>query len=101
MENKLRVHWTTEAQRTFSYNLDYLSENWEAITINKFLDRVDEAIALIASNPQLFPKHDDLPDVHRCVVNSHISLFYIVFDDRIDLITFWNTHQDPENLKLD
>ncbi|MBI1768535.1 MAG: type II toxin-antitoxin system RelE/ParE family toxin [Bacteroidetes bacterium] len=97
----MKVVWTPEAKETFSSNIDYLLSEWgEQVTLD-FLDRVDEVVFRIKSNPNLFPiiKRED--NVHRCVVVKQISLYYrIVSAQEIDLITFWNNYQNPERLKI-
>lgn len=95
------VKWTTEAKFTLNENLDYLSKEWDVLTINNFLDRIDEVVSSIEHNPHLYPVYRESDEVHKCVVNKHITLFYrVVNSARIDLITFWNTHQDPKSLKV-
>jgi hypothetical protein len=36
---KYRVYWTSESERTFSQNLEYLAAEWDSIVINKFRKR--------------------------------------------------------------
>lgn len=96
-----RVHWTTEAHRTFTINREYLSKEWEHEVTSKFLDRIDEIVQKIKVNPRMFARHMEQNNVHKCVVHERIVLYYkIVDDDQIDLLSFWNTYQDPEMLKL-
>lgn len=94
------VKWTKEAIVTFNQNLDYLSKGWNLSTINTFLDRVDEVIEHISLNPDIYPVYRSSDSIRRCVLNKHITLFYRVKGESIDIITFWNTHQNPDNLKL-
>ena len=95
------VNWTQESETTFNENIEYLSKSWDLQGINNFLDRVDEVVENIKSNPGLYPVYRKEYRVHKCVVNRHITLYYKIVDAaKIDLITFWNTHKDPENLKV-
>lgn len=96
------VKWTTEAKFTLNQNLDYLSKEWDVLTINNFLDRIDKVVNSIQQNPKLYPVYRKSDQVYKCVLNKHITLFYRVSKsaNRIDLITFWNTHQNPESLKI-
>ena len=95
------VSWTEESKTTFNENLEYLSQKWDLPTINSFLDRVDEIVGAISQNPNLYPVYRKSGQVRKCVVNKHITLFYrIVGTAKVDLVTFWNTHQNPENLEL-
>jgi hypothetical protein len=97
----VRINWTTESEKTFSQNLEYLSKEWDAVVLNNFLDRVEESLVLIKSNPKLYPLHRPNENVHRCVIHERITLYYRIVDDQtIDLLTFWNTAQDPDKLKV-
>jgi hypothetical protein len=98
---KGRINWTTEAERTFSENLKYLSKEWDQGVLITFLDRVDEILVLIKANPKIYPLHRPNENVYRCVIHERITLYYrIVDEETIDLLTFWNTGQDPDKLKV-
>jgi plasmid stabilization system protein ParE len=97
----LRINWTLESEKTFIQNLEYLSEEWNTVVINDFIDRVEEVLANIKSNPKLYPSHRPEENVHKCVIHERITLYYRIVDDEcIDLLTFWNTSQDPSQLKV-
>ena len=96
-----RINWTSEAEVTFNQNLEYLSKEWDQIVLNLFLDRVEEVLEKIKSNPKLYPLHSRQDKIHKCVIHERIVLYYKVVDgDLIDLLTFWNTYQDPGRLKV-
>lgn len=38
----VRINWTTESEKTFNQNLDYLSKEWDLLVLNDFLDRVEK-----------------------------------------------------------
>ena len=95
------LRWTSESERTFNQNLSYLEEEWDYQVINNFLDRVEEVLKTIEVNPQLYPLHRSRDTVRKCIVNKRITLYYKVIDDQhIDLLTFWNTYQNPDKLKM-
>src|SRR5688572_28870241 len=95
----MRINWTSESEKTFSQNIDYLSKEWDVLVLNRFLDRVEGALENIRSNPKSYPLHRPNENVHRCVIHERIILYYrIVDDETIDLLTFWNTSQDLRNL---
>jgi plasmid stabilization system protein ParE len=97
----LRINWTSESEKTFNQNLEYLSKEWDNVVMNRFLDRVEEVLAKIKSAPRLYPLHSPSENIHKCVVHERIILYYKVVDDEvIDLLTFWNTYQDPAKLKV-
>ena len=95
------VNWTKEAEITFNKNIKYLSTSWNLLTIINFLDRVDDTVETLRATPELYPLHRKKDNVHKCVLNKHVTLYYmIVSKSRVDLLSFWNTHQDPDSLKV-
>ncbi|HEY5824919.1 MAG TPA: type II toxin-antitoxin system RelE/ParE family toxin [Cyclobacteriaceae bacterium] len=96
----MKIIWTPEARETFLSNVDYLLVEWGESVTSDFIDRVDEVILRIQANPELYPLISKEKLLHRCVVVRQITLFYrVVSTERIDLITFWNSYQNPERLK--
>jgi hypothetical protein len=94
------VIWLPEAESTFKQNLDYLSDEWPTLIKANFLVRVDEVISLISTNPNLYPIYRKKDQVRKCVVHPRIALYFKVKKEKIYLIVFWNSYQDPKKLKL-
>jgi plasmid stabilization system protein ParE len=97
----MKVIWTPEASETFNSNVDYLLIEWGDQITSDFLDRVEEVVESIKSNPNIYPIVNKNDQVHRCVVVKQITLYYrVISPERIDLLTFWNNFRNPESLKL-
>ena len=95
------LRWTPEAVKTLKQNLEYLTTEWDNHVINNFLDRVEGVLNTIEENPLLYPLHRTKENIRKCIVNKRIILFYKIIDDRyIDLLTFWNTYQNPNDLRF-
>ena len=95
----MKIIWTPEAKESFDLNVDFLLRDWGVQVTSDFMDRVDEVVLKIQSNPQLYPPITQ--DIHRCVVVKQISLYYrVVSSQQVDLLVFWNNFKDPETLKL-
>jgi plasmid stabilization system protein ParE len=98
----IAINWMPEAERTFSQNLEYLASRWDNKVITDFINKVDDALDVIASNPKAFPLHKPSLNIHKCVVTPQITVYYrIVNEITIDLLTFWNNYQNPKKLKLE
>ena len=96
-----RLNWTIESEKTFNQNLEYLAKEWDNVVLNDFLDRVEEVLEKVRSNPNLYPIHSPETGIHKCVIHERIVLYYKIVDDEvIDLLTFWNTYQNPEKLGI-
>jgi len=97
---KRLVIWLPEAEFTFNENINFLARKWNLEVINNFLDRVDEVIDNIAENPYVYPAYENDKNIRKCVVTKHISLYYKILENRIDLLTFWNNYQNPDDFEL-
>lgn len=93
-------YWTPQAEETFAANLDYLYKSWPTVVMIDFLDRVEEVLQKLRENPHLYAIHRELGGIRKCIINERIILFYEIDGDAIHLLTFWNTHQDSQNLFL-
>jgi len=63
----MNIIWTPEAKQTFNSNIEYLINEWGDQVASDFLDRVDEVISKIKSNPNLFPVINEIDSIHRCL----------------------------------
>ena len=98
---KYTIFWTSNAKITFNQNLEYLSKEWDNKTILRFLDRVDEVIKNISNNPMIYPLYRKENAVRKSIINPRIILYFkVVNNTTIDLLLFWNTHQDMERLHV-
>ncbi len=95
----LRITWTEEAENTFEAIVLYLQNNWSEKEVQGFVKRVNKVLTLIRENPNLY-RRSKQKGIHEAVVTKHNTLYYQVLEERIVLITFWDTRQDPDKLKL-
>lgn len=95
------IRWSPRAVDDISNQLDYIEQEWNRTVVNKFLNRIEDVLETITDNPKLFPLIHKKKAIHRCVINSHLVLYYRLSGTQIELITFWNTSKNPENLPLD
>ena len=96
----LKVFWTKEAEVSFNKNIDYLNDEWSEAVIEQFVFKTEDAIATIEKHPTLYPSINKKKRIHKCLIVKQISLYYVILDDRIDLLTFWNNFQNPKKLKF-
>jgi plasmid stabilization system protein ParE len=96
----MKIIWTPDAENTFRQNVFYLIEEWNGVVAENFIAKTEEVIAVISTHPLLYPIFLKGKRIHKCLVVKQISLYYRIFDDRIDLLIFWNNFQNPRRLKL-
>lgn len=93
------IEWSPRSKKDYLKLLDYLQEEWGGKIVKKFNERLQTVLETIALKPQLYPATNRMEDVRRCVVSKQTILYYRVKKDKIELITFFDTRQDPKKLK--
>jgi len=94
----LKVRWTKEAKTTYDDVLKYLSENWTHKEIEKFVSKTNSILSIISYQPYAF-KASSHKKVRKAVINKQNSLFYLVRDTGIYLLSFWDNRRDPKKNK--
>lgn len=74
------LHWTDEAEISYSENISYLKAEWDSGSLNKFLQRVDDVLLSISQNPEIYPIHKESERIHKCVINKHVSLYFRIIN---------------------
>jgi len=95
------VIWSPSAQKDLENITDYLMYKWGISVVEKFLGRLGRLIAPIAINPRQYPLiQPKLINIRKCVVTKQNTLFNRIKKNRIEIIRFFDTRQDPEKLEI-
>lgn len=94
----MNVVWTPTAYNSLQEILDYLQEHWNKQIAHDFLDLVDQNIRLIASNPEMFPISKYNAQSRAAVLTKHVTLFYRVIGNILEIELFWNNLRNPNNI---
>jgi plasmid stabilization system protein ParE len=95
---KRHVLFSARAKNRLQNLLSYLEENWSIKAQSSFLKKLDNSISAITNFPGLYPVSREKQGVHKAVVTKQITLFYRFDDSKIEIITLFDTRQDPEKL---
>jgi plasmid stabilization system protein ParE len=93
------IRWTAEAIDTFEKIIEYLEGNWTEKEVKRFLSETEKVILYISQNPEMFRKSARLK-IHEAVILNHNLMIYKIYPTHIDLITFWDTRQNPKKRKF-
>lgn len=99
MGSGYKIEWSARAVSDFNQIIRYLSENWNEREIKKFVRQIDKNINYIQSCPLIFPATSHRPGVRRCVISKIHTLYYLVEDKTIYLVTIWDNRQNIKKLK--
>lgn len=90
----MEIIWSKRANYTF-YNIqNYLDQYWSPTVAQKFIQDVLRVITLLEKNP-LLGKHNSNLICREIVISKHITLYYRIQENQIELITFYNNRQKP------
>ena len=95
----MNVIWAPQAKKDFWNNIDYLEGEWSEQVAFNFIKKVNITIELLRTDNVLFVK-TNYRNVYKVVITKHISLFYRIENNTIELLRFWNNFQNLEKFKL-
>ncbi|MCU0448102.1 MAG: type II toxin-antitoxin system RelE/ParE family toxin [Microscillaceae bacterium] len=97
----IEVIWSPRAEAEFANDLAYLEENTSKKTVLNYLLKIAEAIEKIAKPEEvLYQAFDEERKIYRYKIDKHKWLYYRFKDDKIEILTFWDTRQNPDKLNL-
>ena len=94
-----KVVLSSTAKEKLSDLLEYLEDNWSARVKNNFIKKLDRSIEKISLYPQSCPESMKVRGLCKCVVTKQTSLFYRITTEEIEIVTLFDTRQDPDKLK--
>jgi len=80
---------------------DYLTENWSEKVKDEFVKKLDKRIEVIKIQPESFPESEQQKGLHKCVVTKQTTLLYRFNASQIQIITIFDTRQNPQKLNKD
>lgn len=81
----------------------YLLEEWNLKTRDKFLSKLNDKIKQISIQPQSCPKSSQFKNLYKCVVTKQTTIYYRIAIEKkeIEIITIFDTRQNLDKLKKD
>ncbi|MEL7005665.1 MAG: type II toxin-antitoxin system RelE/ParE family toxin [Bacteroidota bacterium] len=79
--------------------LEYLEQGWSKKVKDDFIKKLDRSVDRISKYPKSCPESKKYPGLFQCVVTKQTSLFYRVRKKEIEIITLFDTRQDPTKIK--
>jgi len=66
----------------------------------KFLKILDNKLFNIKQFPLSSPKLEETKDIHYCVINKQINLYYRIYELEIEVITLFDNRGNSNTLKI-
>ncbi len=88
------IIWLPQAETDFDKILLYMQENWGEKVVDDFILKFERIIELMIDKPRMF-RHSSKMNVHQVLITKHNLLFYRIIENKVELLTFFNTRQNP------
>lgn len=92
------IIWSPRSEQTFYQVIEYIQKHWTDKEVEVFIEAIEKVITYISEYPLMFRKTNK-KNVHEALVTSQNLLVYKVYSERIVLITFYDTRQNPRKKK--
>ena len=100
MKNGYKILWTAFALKELEKTIVYLEENWTEKELRTLAESIEEKLALISQNPNLFQASDNKKNIRRVVIQTYNTLYYRFENEQIEIISFFSNRQNPKRRNL-
>ena len=91
----LEVIFSDEAHDTFDSIGEQMRIRWGDNGVNEFRKRAFKLVELISKSPFIAPSVNRIENIRKAFVHKNCSMFYLVGDNYIEILFFWDNRQDP------
>jgi hypothetical protein len=95
----MEIIWSPQSKKDYWQNIDYLEVEWTFQDVINFIKKVDYTLQMLLKNNIEFTT-TNYKNTNKVVITKQITLYYRINSNTIELLRFWNTYQDLENIKL-
>lgn len=100
MKNGYKILWTDNALNELEKTIEYLEANWTEKELRNLAINLEKTLNLISQNPFIFQASDIKKNTRRAVILSLNTLYYRVYENNIEIVSFFSNRQNPKKRKL-
>jgi plasmid stabilization system protein ParE len=98
----MKVYLSKQAEYKLDLLLTYLLDIWSEKEKDEFIKILKSKFKQISTFPESCPKSNKRNGLFKCVLTKQITFFYrIHLEKEIEIITFFDTRQNPDKLKTE
>ena len=86
------------AEKKLEKLFEYLIEKWSEKVKKDFIEKLDSSIEIIKNQPEIFPESKKGKGLRKCVITKQSTLYYRYNSKRINIVTLFDTRQNPNKL---
>ena len=91
----LQVVWTNNALEDYRRVIDYLLTIWTLKVASDFSTMLEERIDTLRTFPNVGIASTKYPLIRSIVITKHNKLYYRLHADKIEILSIFDTRQDP------
>ncbi len=92
----MKIFWTKRAEKRFSGIVDYLRNEWGGKVKDAFVQKTDDFLKLLERFPEIGSVEVEEKNIRGYTLTKHNRVFYRIKKDKIILLTFFDTRQNPK-----
>ncbi|KAA9324935.1 type II toxin-antitoxin system RelE/ParE family toxin [Adhaeribacter soli] len=96
-----KVVLSKRAEKKLASLFDFLTEKWSEKIKHDFIQKLDKRIEAIKNKPESFPESEIQKGLFKCVITKQTTLYYRFTSRQIQIVTIFDSRQNPEKLKKD
>jgi plasmid stabilization system protein ParE len=100
MKNGYKILWTDNALKELEKTIVFLEENWTEKELRRLAINLEKTLSLISQNPFIFQSSEIKKDIRRAVVLSINTLYYRVYENDVEIVSFFSNRQNPDKRKV-
>lgn len=94
-----KVVWSERALEDLRNIVQYLEQRWTEQEKFKFATQLEKKIGLIQNNPLTFKLSYRFEGTRECLIRKNLSVFYIVLEETVFIITLWDNRRNPTKIR--
>jgi len=92
----LKIEWTEPVLKDLETISNYIEVEWSESLADKFIDLVKEKVRTLAKHPAMGMASVKYPSVRSVKISKHNKLYYKVTNDKLILLSIFDTRQHPD-----
>ena len=90
-----QIIWLPKAETRYREIIEYLEYKWNDRVIERFIVQTEKVLNQIKRRPTIFRRSAKM-NIHEVLITKHNLLIYRINGSKIELLTFFDTRQDPK-----
>ena len=94
------VVWSPQASDAYRKQVQWLEANRDSRAVLRYLHEVATAVDRVATPAVRYQAVAGHSDIYRYKLNATTYLYYRIRNETVELLTLFDTRQNPDKLKL-